>query len=270
MSRGAVLIEWRRSASALAAAVMLALPAAPAAASRWRPDVDAAIAYARARVGDVRFAVRTGQGAWGWHATLPAPSASVLKAMLLVAYLDDPRVRGRRLRAADHSLIDPMIRSSDNTAATSVLAFVGAGGVASVAFRAGMRRFGLDPVVWGLSRIDASDQSRFFLHVDARVVPRHRAAAMRLLSAIVPSQRWGVGRVRPRGWALYFKGGWGAGTGAVEHQVALLRRGRRRVALAVLITQSPSHAYGKQTLGGIFARLLRGLAVRRGRSGRLR
>jgi hypothetical protein len=30
---------------------------------------------------------------------------------------------------------------------------------------------------------------------------------------VIPSQRWGVGRVRPRGWSIYFKGGWGAGTG---------------------------------------------------------
>jgi hypothetical protein len=66
-------------------------------------------------------------------------------------------------------------------------------------------------------------------------------------------------RVRPRGWALYFKGGWGSGTGWVDHQVALLRRGRRRVAVAILVTSSPSHAYGNETLRGVAARLLRGL-----------
>jgi hypothetical protein len=53
-------------------------------------------------------------------------SASVVKALFLVAYLDDPRVRSRPLRAADHRLIDPMIRRSDNAAATRVLAYVGA------------------------------------------------------------------------------------------------------------------------------------------------
>jgi hypothetical protein len=63
----------------------------------------------------------------------------------------------------------------------------------------------------------------------------------------------------PREWALYFKGGWGSGTGWADHQVALLRRGRRRLAVAILITWSPSHAYGKETLRGIAARLLRGL-----------
>ena len=69
-------------------------------------------------------------------------------------------------------------------------------------------------------------------------------------------------RVRPRGWALYFKGGWGSGTGWADHQVALLRRGSRRLAVAILITSSPSHAYGNETLRGMSTRLLRGLGPR--------
>jgi hypothetical protein len=170
-------------------------------------------------------------------------------------------VRERPLRAADHRLIDPMIERSDNDAATAVLQFVGARGVYGVAERAGMRRFSLDTNVWGLSRIDASDQARFFLHVDAHVVARHRAEAMHLLASVTPSQRWGIGRLRLPGWQLYFKGGWGAGTGEVEHQVVLLRHGAVRVALAVLITDSPSHDYAKRTLQGVFARLLGGVGA---------
>ncbi len=83
---------------------------------------------------------------------------------------------------------------------------------------------------------------------------------MRLLRSVVPSQRWGVARVRPRGWTLYFKGGWGSGSGAADHQVALLTRGRLRVSAAVMTTGNPSHAYAKRTLRGTFSRLLRGLA----------
>ena len=67
--------------------------------------------------------------------------------------------------------------------------------------------------------------------------------------------------MRPPGWALYFKGGWGSGTGWADHQVALLRRGRRRLSVAILITSSPSHAYGNETLRGVAARLLRGWAA---------
>jgi hypothetical protein len=238
---------------------LLAQPPTPLAA--WQPDVKAALHYVHERKGSVRFAVRTDRRLWGYRRTAGAHSASVVKALFLVAYLDDPRVRARPLRAADHRLIDPMIRRSDNAAATRVLAYVGPARVRAAARRAGMGRFRLDPVVWGKSRIDASDETRFFLHIDAQVVPRHRATAMHLLRTVVPSQRWGIGRARPGGWQLYFKGGWGSGTGLVDHQVALLTHGGDRVSVAVLTTGNPDHAYGQQTLRGVFARLLRGLAA---------
>jgi hypothetical protein len=82
---------------------------------------------------------------------------------------------------------------------------------------------------------------------------------MGLLASIVPSQRWGIGEVVPKGWKLYFKGGWGYGTGLIDSQVALLTRGCARVSIAVLTMYDGSHAYGKQTLKAIFHKLLRGL-----------
>jgi hypothetical protein len=85
---------------------------------------------------------------------------------------------------------------------------------------------------------------------------------MHLLHSIVPSQRWGIAKARPRGWRLYFKGGWGTGTGRVDHQVALLRNHGHHVALAILTEFDPSHTYGKQTLKGVAARVLRGLPRR--------
>jgi Beta-lactamase enzyme family len=208
----------------------------------------------------VSFAVRTLGHLYGVDARRTVPSASVLKAMLLVAYLREPAVRDRPLRKGDRELLAPMIRRSDNVAATRVRDIVGNDGLVRLARRAGMRAFTPAPI-WGLSRIDAADQTLFFLDIDRYVPSRHRAYALKLLSSIVPSQRWGIAQVRPPGWALYFKGGWGSGSGAVDHQVALLRRGTTRVSVAILTTNGPSHAYGKQTLRGVAARLLRGLAA---------
>ncbi len=88
---------------------------------------------------------------------------------------------------------------------------------------------------------------------------RHRRYARSLLSGIVPRQRWGIARARPKGWKIYFKGGWGVGTGRVNHQTAFLERGRCRVALSVMTEFSPGHNYGKQTQRGVAERLLEGI-----------
>ena len=224
----------------------------------WQPDMRAARDYAAKREGDVSFAVRTRTRSWGHRRRLSVNSASVFKAMLLVAYLDHPSVRGRALDDSDRALLVPMIRYSDNDTATAVRNRVGAAAIDRLARRARMRDFQLSPV-WGLSQVTADDQSRYFLRLPELVVHRHRGYARKLLAGIVAEQRWGVAEVRPRGWKLYFKGGWGSGTGLVSHQVALLERGRQRVSLAIMTTGSPDHEHSQETLRGVAARLLRGL-----------
>jgi hypothetical protein len=245
--------------AALAAALAVA-SSASAAARPWQPSMAAAVAYASHRHGEIAFAVRTPTRSWSWHGAEIFPSASVLKAMLLVAYLDLPSVRARALGPADLALLAPMIRRSDNAAAGRLLGIVGAARLRGLAHRAGMHRFTPVTGTWGLSRIDAVDQARYFLRIDSLLAPRHRAYAMRLLNTITPAQRWGLARVRPPGWRLYFKGGWGSGTGWVDHQVALLTRGDERVSVAILTHLDGSHAYGKETLRGIALRLLKGLS----------
>ncbi len=246
----------------LAVAVILAALAWPgsAAAQRWHPDVQRAADWAAQRQGTVTFAVRTGDRLRGRGLDRRFPSASVIKAMFLVAYLR--QAADRDLDASDRALLAPMIRRSDNVTATRIRDIVGNGAIVRLADAAGMTRFRIASV-WGLSLITARDQTRFFLGIEELLPERHRTYAMRLLRTIVPSQRWGMGAVIPDGWRLHFKGGWGSGTGAVDHQVGLLRRGEHRVAIAVMTVNNPSHAYGKATLRGVSRRLLRGLGARR-------
>lgn len=225
----------------------------------WHPDIRSAVRYIHGRLGDIAFAVRTPTSFYGYRFDYPEWSASVLKAMLLVAYLDRRSVAARPLNAQDRALLSPMITWSDNDAADTVDEIVGASGLWNLAHRVGMNRFVAAEPIWGESEITARDQTRFFLNIDRYIVARHRAYAMRLLNSIVPSQRWGIGQVAPRGWQLYFKGGWGSGTGLIDHQVALLTRGCARVSIAVLTMDDGSHAYGQQTLKVIFHDLLKGL-----------
>lgn len=251
----------RRVAAVLVVLAAVALVSPAAEAKRWRPDLEAARKYAATRAGTISFAVRTSRRLYRSDAYRVYPSASVVKAMLMVAYLNHPAVRGRKLNGGDHALLDPMIRWSDNGAASRVRNFVGNGALEHLANRVGTSRFASAPS-WGSTQITAAGQSKLFLRIDRYVVRRHRGTALRLLHTVIPAQRWGIGRVRHPGWRLHLKGGWGDGDGEVDHQVALLRRGTRRLSIAILTAANPSHDYGKQTLEGIARRLLRGLGSR--------
>ena len=162
---------------------------AAAAGQQWQPSVGAAASYASHRHGLIAFAVRTPTRHWGWHATRTFPSASVLKAML-VAYLDLPSVRARPLGPQDRALLAPMIRRSDNAAAGRVLGIVGAPRLRVLAHRAGMRRFTPVTGIWGLSRIDAADQARYFLRIDSLLAPRGRTDAWDVDQPPVAEKCW--------------------------------------------------------------------------------
>jgi beta-lactamase class A len=226
-------------------------------ARQWRPDIEAAGDFADVRLGTVGFAVFDMRGRLGhYHGGGRAHMASTFKVMLMVAYLRQPDVEDRELTSYEKGLIKPMIRRSDNNAATTIRDMLGRVPIERLAEKAGMKHYVWNDI-WGYCQTSARDQA-FFLRKLHRLVPnQHWHFARRQLERIVPEQRWGIGQVGlPSGWHLYFKGGWGSGSGAVDHQVVLLRNKHRRVGLAVLTESNPSHAYGKETLEGVFERLL--------------
>jgi hypothetical protein len=245
-----------RRAAALLALLGL-LSAAPAAASTWNERAAAAARYVEGRAGVESFALVDERGRLhGYRVRMTAPSASLLKAMALVAYLNLPSVRGRALTDRDRSLLGPMIRRSDNAAAGTVLRTVGSSRLYRLAERADMLDFTFAWPIWGNSTTSARDQARFFYRIHRLVPRRHKGYTLAVLASIVPSQRWGIPPVRPPGWTIHFKGGWGSGTGLVAHQSALLRRDGRRLALSVLTRWNTSHTHGTTTIAGVAARLL--------------
>lgn len=228
------------------------LPRYPASASVRR-----AVRFLDGRVGQTSFAVVDSDGeVEGARVHQPFPSASVVKAMLLVAYLRyGPPARQREVDAASDALLYPMIHTSDNNAATAVLGIVGDGGVERVAREARMTDFAPSGTWWGLTQITAADQARFFYDID-RLVPRRFATyARRLLSGIAPEQSWGVPSVARPAFSVYFKGGWLPKRGLV-HQVARLERRGRAFSVAVLTDGDPSMAYGEATIEGVTQRLI--------------
>lgn len=224
----------------------------------WRRRVAAASRFAGHRAGSVSFAIVGEKGTLRGHRVRREfHSASVVKAMLMACYLRRRDVRHRRLRAADRALLGPMIRRSDNATASAIRDIVGNQALERLARAAHMRDFH-PHVVWGLTRISARDQALLMYRLQRYIPRRHRHYAFYLLSHVVSHQRWGIPPARPRGWRVYFKGGFVPAAGGWRiHQVAQLRRGSRRLAIAVLSQGNPSLEYGAKTVQGVTARLLR-------------
>jgi D-alanyl-D-alanine dipeptidase len=189
-------------------------------------------------------------------------SASLVKAMLLVAYL---RGIGKRAPdAGERASLGPMIQVSSNDAADAIYYRVGDPALYRLARLAGMKSFSVAGY-WANARFSAEDQARFFNRID-RLVPRaSRRYARGLLSSIASYQRWGFSRYsRAVGFKTFFKGGWrGTGAGQLVHEAALFERGRTRISMAVLTDGNPSHEYGTETLRGVAQRVFRRRHARR-------
>jgi hypothetical protein len=220
----------------------------------WDKRAESASKFARARSGRVDWAVVAPDGrvrGTGIHAR--HESASVVKAMLLVAYLNHGDVPMRRLRSSEQGFLRPMIVRSDNDAASHTYEIVGAAGLQRLARRVRMKDFATSPR-WGSTQISPYDQTRFFHRLDSYVPERHRGYARALLSNVIESQRWGLPPALPDGWSIYFKGGWLPPR--VVHQVGLFERGDQRIAIAVFTDGDPSFGYGQKSIQGVARRLL--------------
>ncbi len=221
------------------------------------PAMERAASYMQARAGSTAFAVVDTHGhEYGLNMHQPFVSASVAKAMLLVAYLRDLNGQHGQLGPTSQRLLYPMIHVSDNRAAEAVWDSVGNAGLRSVAAKAGMTDLTLG-VDWANEQISAADQARFFYRINGLIPRRFRAYARSLLSGIDPTESWGIPAVARPAWRVYFKGGWrGTARGQLVSQVGSLERGHNRIAIAVMTVTDPSMAYGEETIAGVTARLL--------------
>jgi hypothetical protein len=224
----------------------------PAAVSR-------AARYLSTRTGRTAFAIMDSEGRLsGVHLHWTFVSASVVKAMLLVAYLRRLNAMGQHyVDSYSNSFLYPMINVSDNTAATKTWSIVGNAGLYAVARAAHMTDYSVY-TDWASSQISAADQARFFFEMDSLIPREFVGYANRLLSTIAAYESWGIPAVaRPRGYQVFFKGGWRTtGLGQLVHQVARLQGHGRRFSIAVMTDGDPSMGYGIDTVQGVTAALL--------------
>ncbi len=132
--------------------------------------------------------------------------------------------------------------------------------------------------IWANAQISAADQAKFFFEMDSLIPREFVGYARYLLSTIAGYESWGIPAVaRPRGYTVFFKGGWrGTGLGQLVHQVgpargprpALLDRGddrrrpvdglrdrhdpgRHRVAAVVVVSGGPGGGRGGWRVGAV-------------------
>jgi beta-lactamase class A len=219
-------------------------------------SIAAAERYLDARAGRTAFAVVDSAGRLhGIRVHEHFETASVVKVMMLVAYLQMLAAHHRGLSTGDRSLLYPMIHVSDNNAASAVLAIVGAPAVARVARQAGMQDYAPGVGWWAYTQTSAADQARFLFMLDRLIPPRFYPYARYLMSSIEPSQSWGFPPVARPAWQVFFKTGQLPEQG-LFNEVARLERGGLTFAAAVLTDGDPSMGYGQETIEGVAARLL--------------
>jgi hypothetical protein len=223
----------------------------------WKKRVRAARKAARSRAGHVAFAMRGGGVKRSFEGDDRFSSASVVKAMLLVAYLR--RYSHRKLSDSERERLRIMIKRSDNDAATEVRDIVGNGSLEKLADKAGFDCFATSASSWGSTQICARDMALFMKEIERLLPKRHRGFAMTLLKRIVKKQRWGIPQAIGRAWTPFYKGGWhdDAPDNWRVHQIALLRGpAGEEVGIAVLSSGQPSKKYGTETVKKVASALI--------------
>ena len=193
-------------------------------------------------------------------------TGSVVKAMLLVAYLRRLAAMGQRqIDSTSNSLLTPMVEASDNTAATHVWEIVGDSGLEALARAAGMTHFAAPAFAswgteWATALLTARDQARFFYEMDSLIPHEFDHYARYLLSNIEPYESWGIPAVaRPLGYQVFFKGGWRPSPDIyLVHQIARLEKNGQKFAIAIMTDGDPDEAYGIATIEGATRVLLGG------------
>ncbi|HUO70672.1 MAG TPA: hypothetical protein VMU39_07845, partial [Solirubrobacteraceae bacterium] len=124
--------------------------------------------YLSGRIGRKAFAVVDSEGRlFGVNVHRTFPTASVVKAMLLVGYLRKLDARGQHtIDPTSNSFLYPMIHISDNYSATRCWSIVGDSGLYAVARAAGMTDFSVSGL-WGTALLSPADQAHFFFIMDS-------------------------------------------------------------------------------------------------------
>lgn len=223
----------------------------------------AAFARSRAPIWGVAVVVPARGVVYAENADTQVPTASIVKALVLLVVLEQARQDHRPVSEADLALLWPMITESDNDATSQLWERIGRGqAVSSYLSSVGVGGFTPDPgTSWGASFASARAMAAILgklLNGEILDAPS-RALAMRMLDAVVPEQRWGVsaGTDPASGDRVELKNGWYPGDeGWRVNSVGIVRpRTGDPYAIAIVTGGRVSWQEGIDTIEGIAAPL---------------
>lgn len=223
----------------------------------------AAFARSRAPIWGVAVVVPARGVVYAENADTQVPTASIVKALVLLVVLEQARQDHRPVSEADLALLWPMITESDNDATSQLWERIGRGpAVSAYLSSVGVSGFTPDPgTAWGASFASARAMAAILgklLNGEILDAPS-RALAMRMLDAVVPEQRWGVsaGTDPASGDRVELKNGWYPGDeGWRVNSVGIVRpRTGDPYAIAIVTGGRVSWREGIDTIEGIAAPL---------------
>ncbi|MET3424926.1 hypothetical protein BJ973_004138 [Actinoplanes tereljensis] len=188
-------------------------PSATAAALDWSANtkkLNAALAKVPGSFSVAVLDKKTGQK-YAYRGTVSFDTASIVKAQILACMLLHDQAAGHAPTSGEMALAKPMIRLSDNNAASSLFQHVGG----RSAVTACNRKLGLTHTAvnsrWGLTKTTANDQIRLlseFVDTAGPLNAASRKTIYTLMSTVSEAQDWGVPSVATSGETATVKNGW--------------------------------------------------------------
>ncbi|HEY6277365.1 MAG TPA: serine hydrolase [Streptosporangiaceae bacterium] len=194
-------------------------------------------------------------------------SASVVKAIILAALLRKANAQHRGLTPTEKALARLMITESDNNAASALWVDAGTYRLERFLHLAHMRATVLGPGgAWGWTLLTAHDETLLLwllMKPNKVLTTTDRRYELRLMSEVIPSQRWGVPAGAPHGFKVHVKNGWAPLNGFAWNinSIGAFTRGNgsQDYSIVVLTAGNPDMAYGVATIEDVAVKIHRDL-----------
>lgn len=225
----------------------------PGLAGRLAQDIAGAL-HGRDGASALALYDRTTATSCTFRADTAFDSASVVKVTVLGALLRQAMEQHRGLTPREVELTTAMITKSDNDSTNALWREVGPAGIRHFLTVAGMHDTVPGPKgYWGRTQVTADDQVKLLrlLTSDNSVLDRDaRAYALRLMSRVIPEQRWGAPAGAPATATVQVKNGWlsRATHGWRVHSVGVFTGGGHDYGMAVLSQDNRTMSDGVATV----------------------